>query len=93
MRYAETQASERGLYFYIRNCTTNGLKGQKAHSPRHRLGYECNSCVRPVRAKVFDDMAFAPSGRCYHYVHTPRALPWAVSVLPLWGVLLAHDVT
>ena len=75
----------------------NGLKGQQSHSPRHRLGYECSIYVRPVRAEVFDDMAFALAGRCSSYAHKPRALPWAMSKLSLrdafFGGTMAYHLT
>jgi len=71
----------------ICNCTTNGLKGQQAISPRHRLGYEYVEYMRPVRAKAINSNAFALTGRVTHGAHIPRALPWAKGGLPFQGVL------
>ena len=70
----------------IRACNTkgkNGLKGQQAHSPGHRPGYECNGDVRPVRAKEFDNKAFALTGRVtLTDANIPRTCPGLTAFCP-----------
>ena len=81
----------------------NGLKGQQAISPGQRLGYDDRVIVVPerlrvgelcsgMRAKALDGgdasyLFFCPFRAVAVYSCLPRAMPWAMCLLPLRGVV------
>ena len=62
----------------IRNRTTNGLKDQYLIAQGNALGTGI-WVISPCKGKSKDAMIR------HRAVLQPRALPWAKSILPLWG--------
>ena len=58
----------------------------KRQTMRPALGFA--ACLSKKGQKPLITNAFALSGRCLLMHLIPRAMPWAVSYLPLWGALL-----
>ena len=69
----------------IRNRTTNGLKGQYLIAQGNALGTGI-WVISPCKGKSKDAMIrLLPLQGVHRAVLQPRALPWAKSILPLWG--------
>ena len=63
-----------------------GLKGHHQSAQGSALGIGACWLFRPERAKaLFQGDAFALSGRGSLYIHIPKAMPWAVWLLPFQG--------
>ena len=63
-----------------------GLKGHQQSAQGITLGISAWWFFRPERAKaLFQGDAYALTGRGSLYIHIPKALPWAVWLLPFQG--------
>ena len=70
----------------IRHHPTDGLKGQQLIAQGIALGIiQAHIIPRPEGAKALLLKAFALSGREFLMPFVPRALPWAMFLLPLRG--------
>ena len=65
----------------------DGLKGQKANSPRHRLGCRLYETFSPYRGKSFMIQMLMPiQGDITLNILIPRTSPWADSLKPFQGI-------
>ena len=61
----------------------DGLKGQRANSPRHRLGYRLYETFSPYRGKSSMIQMLMPlQGVVTLNVLIPKAMPWADGLKP-----------
>ena len=87
---ARLSAALRGPSVFIARLPAGlrGLKAQQVRSPGQRPGYlPCPHSLRPVRAKVKANHLplLLPLQGVGVYALIPRALPWAMHLLPFQG--------
>ena len=86
---ARLSAALRGPSVFIARLPAGlrGLHAQQVRSPGQRPGYTCPHSLRPVRAKVKANRSpiLLPLQGVGVYALIPRALPWAMHLLPFQG--------
>ena len=71
----------------MKTLCRNGLKGQKALSPGHRPGYQQMPTFALKGQKPYESDMLLPFQGEVDITVLPRALPWAMGILPLRGAL------